>query len=205
MTIEPTRWLVDHARALPDAGDALDVASGTGRNAFWLAARGLNPLAIDRELARRAPGVRRYWSVVDLSVQVPEGAVPVVEGSPEWWRARLLAEEGARVVALSDSNGAVVNPYGIDVPAAIAHKAEHIRIPVGGALGGVSGAFLASYLGTVNPTERLKARATYGLSAARAEIVEMNRAREVRFDEHLHAPQGCRRQASAQMRAPRRR
>ena len=39
--------------------------------------------------------------------------------------ARLLAEEGARVVALSDSGGAVVNPYGIDVPAAIAHKAEH--------------------------------------------------------------------------------
>ena len=39
--------------------------------------------------------------------------------------ARLLADEGARVVALSDSNGAVVNPYGIDVPAAIVHKAEH--------------------------------------------------------------------------------
>jgi len=39
--------------------------------------------------------------------------------------ARLLAEEGARVVALSDSNGAVVNSYGLDVPAAIVHKAEH--------------------------------------------------------------------------------
>ncbi len=53
-----------------------------GRNASC------NPLAIDRELARRAPGVTRYWSVVDLSVQVPEGAIPVVDGSPEWWRAR---------------------------------------------------------------------------------------------------------------------
>jgi CDP-glycerol glycerophosphotransferase len=53
-----------------------------GRNASC------NPLAIDRELFRRAPDVTRYWSVVDLSVQVPEGAVPVVEGSPEWWRAR---------------------------------------------------------------------------------------------------------------------
>jgi len=39
--------------------------------------------------------------------------------------ARLLAEEGARVVALSDSKGAVLNPYGIDVPAAIVHKSEH--------------------------------------------------------------------------------
>src|SRR5690606_18366315 len=50
-----------------------------GRNASC------NPLAIDRELSRRAPGLVRYWSVVDLSVPVPEGAVPVVEGSPEWW------------------------------------------------------------------------------------------------------------------------
>lgn len=47
-----------------------------------------NPLAIDRVLARWAPGVTRYWSVVDLSVPVPEGAVAVVEGSPQWWRAR---------------------------------------------------------------------------------------------------------------------
>jgi CDP-glycerol glycerophosphotransferase len=53
-----------------------------GRNASC------NPLAIDRELARRAPGVTRYWSVVDLSVAVPDGAIAVVDGSPEWWRAR---------------------------------------------------------------------------------------------------------------------
>ena len=48
--------------------------------------------------------------------------------------ARLLAEEGARVVALSDSNGAVVNSYGLDVPAAMVHKAEH------GVLAGLPGA-----------------------------------------------------------------
>jgi len=36
--------------------------------------------------------------------------------------ARLLAEEGARIVAVSDSTGGVANPYGIDVDAAIAHK-----------------------------------------------------------------------------------
>ena len=53
-----------------------------GRNASC------NPLAIDRELARVAPHVTRYWSVIDLSVQVPEGAIAVVEGSPDWWRAR---------------------------------------------------------------------------------------------------------------------
>ncbi|MFK4761376.1 CDP-glycerol glycerophosphotransferase family protein [Microbacterium sp. ZW T5_45] len=52
---------------------------------------GCNPQAIDRVLATEAPSVRRYWSVADLSVAVPEGAIAVVEGSPEWWRARAAA------------------------------------------------------------------------------------------------------------------
>lgn len=47
VTIAPARWLVDHAHLLPATGDALDVASGSGRHAFWLAARGLTTLAID--------------------------------------------------------------------------------------------------------------------------------------------------------------
>jgi CDP-glycerol glycerophosphotransferase len=55
---------------------------------FYGRSASCNPLAIDRELARVAPQVTRYWSVVDLSVEVPPGAVPVVEASPEWWRAR---------------------------------------------------------------------------------------------------------------------
>ena len=41
--------------------------------------------------------------------------------------ARLLAEEGVRVIAVSDSRGGIHNPYGLDVPAAIAYKAEHGR------------------------------------------------------------------------------
>jgi glutamate dehydrogenase (NAD(P)+) len=48
--------------------------------------------------------------------------------------ARLLADEGVRVVAVSDSSGGVHNPYGIDVPAAVAYKGEH------GALQGLIGA-----------------------------------------------------------------
>ncbi len=54
---------------------------------FYGRSVGCNPRAIDRELAARAPEVRRYWSVVDLSVEVPEGAIAVVEGSPQWWHA----------------------------------------------------------------------------------------------------------------------
>jgi SAM-dependent methyltransferase len=48
MTLEPSRWLVDHAHVLPRPGTALDVAGGSGRNAFWLAARGFETLAVDR-------------------------------------------------------------------------------------------------------------------------------------------------------------
>ena len=51
VTTEPARWLVDHAGVLPVTGDALDVASGSGRNACWLASRGLRTVAIDRDPA----------------------------------------------------------------------------------------------------------------------------------------------------------
>ena len=57
MSIDPTRWLVDHAHLLPASGTALDVASGSGRNALWLAARGLDTLALDRDAAAVA-GIR---------------------------------------------------------------------------------------------------------------------------------------------------
>ncbi len=48
--------------------------------------------------------------------------------------ASLLSDEGVRVIAVSDSRGGIHNPYGLDVPAAIAYKAEH------GALEGFPGA-----------------------------------------------------------------
>jgi glutamate dehydrogenase (NAD(P)+) len=48
--------------------------------------------------------------------------------------ARLAAEEGATVVAVSDSTGGLYAPAGIDVPAALAWKGEH------GALTGFPGA-----------------------------------------------------------------
>ncbi len=65
---------------------------------FYGRSTGCNPGAIDRELAVRAPGVTRYWSVTDLSVAVPDGAIAVVEGSPEWWRAR----GAARLLVVND-------------------------------------------------------------------------------------------------------
>lgn len=58
---------------------------------FYGQTSGCNPRAIDRVLAERAPSVTRYWAVTDLSVEVPDGAIAVVEGSPEWWHARASA------------------------------------------------------------------------------------------------------------------
>ncbi|GGO59381.1 hypothetical protein GCM10010910_02210 [Microbacterium nanhaiense] len=65
---------------------------------FYGRVAGDNPLAIDREIARVAPGVTRYWSVIDLSVEVPDGAIAVVEGSSEWWRAR----SASRLLVVND-------------------------------------------------------------------------------------------------------
>jgi glutamate dehydrogenase (NAD(P)+) len=39
--------------------------------------------------------------------------------------ARLLAAEGARIVAVSDVNGGLANPAGLDIPALIAWESEH--------------------------------------------------------------------------------
>jgi len=46
---EPSSWLGQHAGLLPREGRALDVASGRGRHALWLAERGLTTLAVDRD------------------------------------------------------------------------------------------------------------------------------------------------------------
>ena len=46
---EPSRWVVRWAKMLPAGGRVLDVASGRGRHARWLAARGHAVDAVDRD------------------------------------------------------------------------------------------------------------------------------------------------------------
>ena len=72
--------------------DAVYFESFYGRTA------GDNPLGIDRALSRLYPELRRYWSVVDGSIAVPDGAVRLIEGSAEWWRVRAAA----RVLVVND-------------------------------------------------------------------------------------------------------
>jgi tellurite methyltransferase len=46
---DPSAWLVGHQGDLPPDGDVLEVACGRGRNALWLARRGLKTTAVDRD------------------------------------------------------------------------------------------------------------------------------------------------------------
>jgi glutamate dehydrogenase (NAD(P)+) len=97
------------------------------------------PLAIGGSVGRDGATARGVLYCIRTALQKEGKRFPdtrlAVQGFGNVGRnlARLLSEEGARVVALSDSTGAVVNPYGIDVQAAVAHKAEH------GALQGLPG------------------------------------------------------------------
>jgi CDP-glycerol glycerophosphotransferase len=57
-----------------------------------------NPRAIDAHIAERWPDVRRVWVVADAGIEVPEGAEPVVTGSPAWRSAR----ERAGLLVIND-------------------------------------------------------------------------------------------------------
>jgi CDP-glycerol glycerophosphotransferase len=74
-----------YAHGSQPALDAVYFESFFGRNATC------NPRAMDREIAHRRPDLARYWSVDDFSIQVPEGATPLVVGSEQWWKVRETA------------------------------------------------------------------------------------------------------------------
>ncbi|HEY9498112.1 MAG TPA: CDP-glycerol glycerophosphotransferase family protein [Terrimesophilobacter sp.] len=76
----------------PEPLDAVFFESFYGQNASC------NPLALDRAIAQARPELTRYWGVADASVAVPPGAIPVVEGSEEWWRVRAAA----RLIVIND-------------------------------------------------------------------------------------------------------
>lgn len=72
--------------------DAVFFESFYGQNASC------NPRALDAVIAADNPDTVRYWSVVDASVDVPAGAVAIIEGSEEWWRIR----GSARLLVVND-------------------------------------------------------------------------------------------------------
>jgi glutamate dehydrogenase (NAD(P)+) len=98
------------------------------------------PLTIGGSLGREEATARGALYCVREAVrkkQIPlQGATVAVQGfgNVGSYLAKFLAEDGAKVIAVSDSSSGLHNPNGIDVQAAIAHKRET------GALAGFRGA-----------------------------------------------------------------
>jgi len=107
LTIDVRAPLEDGVERGPDAQWMLERAYRSGRRqpedaVFFESYRGrsvaCNPRAIDRFIAGDRPDTVRYWSVQDGSVEVPMGAIRVIEGTRAWWHARATA----RVLVVND-------------------------------------------------------------------------------------------------------
>jgi len=89
------------------------------------------PLAIGGSLGREEATARGALYVITDALQEegksPEGLRVAVQGFGNVGRhlARMLAEEGALVIAVSDSGGGLYAPNGLDMAGVLAHKSEH--------------------------------------------------------------------------------
>jgi glutamate dehydrogenase (NAD(P)+) len=98
------------------------------------------PLTIGGSLGREEATARGALYCIREAVRkkdlVLEGLNVAVQGfgNVGSYLAKFLAQDGAKVIAVSDSSSGLYNPNGIDVEAAIAHKAET------GSLAGLRGA-----------------------------------------------------------------
>ncbi|WP_157156663.1 CDP-glycerol glycerophosphotransferase family protein [Diaminobutyricimonas sp. LJ205] len=82
---QQARLEAEYHAARPEPMNAIFFESFYGQNVSC------NPRALDRAFARLRPDLPRYWSVADASIEVPEGAIQLIEGSAEWWRVRAAA------------------------------------------------------------------------------------------------------------------
>jgi glutamate dehydrogenase (NAD(P)+) len=88
------------------------------------------PLTIGGSLGREEATARGALYCVREAVRKQQASLPGTTvavqgfGNVGSYLARFLGEDGAKVVAVSDSSSGLYNPNGIDVPAAVAHKRE---------------------------------------------------------------------------------
>ena len=96
---------------------------------FYGRSAACNPRALDALIAAEHPEITRYWGIVDNSVGVPEGAVPVVYNTKAWWDARgrsrwVIANDWLRKkfkhqphqVVLQTWHGSMFKRIGLDRP-----------------------------------------------------------------------------------------
>lgn len=80
---EPSSFLTERVHLLPASGRALDVAGGIGRDAVWLAGRGLDVTLVDVSDAACAEATRRAVEVgVALDVERRELGTDPLPGGP---------------------------------------------------------------------------------------------------------------------------
>jgi SAM-dependent methyltransferase len=145
---EPSRFLVEAAGDLPTSGRALDLACGRGRNAVWLARRGLVVDAVDvstiglaktRTLAARhgvADRVRTIAHDLDAGVPPLEAAYDVVLclhfRQPRLWPElpRLVAPGGALLVEVlaRDATNLDVDPDYLGERDELLEAAGHLAV-----------------------------------------------------------------------------
>jgi glutamate dehydrogenase (NAD(P)+) len=88
------------------------------------------PLAIGGSLGRQEATARGALFCIEEALKEEnrsvEGLRVAVQGAGNvgGHLARMLGEEGAAVVAISDSQGGIHDPAGLDIPSALAYKAE---------------------------------------------------------------------------------
>lgn len=76
----------------------VEVENAVYFESFFGRSASCNPWGIDHALALSHPNIRRYWSVIDGSIPIPDGAIRLIEGSAEWWRIR----GAARLLIVND-------------------------------------------------------------------------------------------------------
>jgi glutamate dehydrogenase (NAD(P)+) len=118
------------------------------------------PLNIGGSLGRLEATARGALYVIREALRKQQSAIAgqrvVVEGfgNVGMFLARFLAQEGATVLAVSDSSGGVYNGNGIDVETAIAHKQETARWRVSRTLRGSPTRSSSSWIATCSRLAR---------------------------------------------------
>lgn len=80
-SLSPNRWVEQHTAELP-AGRALDLASGEGRNAIWLAERGWQVLGVDFSPVALAKAADRVAGRADLAQRLNWDRADLVDYVP---------------------------------------------------------------------------------------------------------------------------
>jgi SAM-dependent methyltransferase len=143
-TSEPNRFLVAEAAGL-EAGRALDLACGEGRNAVWLAEQGWRVTGVDFSEAgletahalAAARGVRAEWVTADLLAYTPEPQaydlvlvfylqVPAAERRPIVRAAAGAVAPGGVFLLVAHDRGNLEHGYGGPQDPAVLYTASDV-------------------------------------------------------------------------------